>query len=175
MSQEWIDTLSWIYEEELAKAGFDRTPYIDFMARLKAREDHEASKWWTRWRFRFPEVQVFNFGKQIRSVYLHMIDSIKNGSLAMTIPWTGCGECPVLRVCDAMELGQDTEWVIENLYQKGATYHSFESQKQAPVPVGTIQEIIDTVLARTNGERSNDSWTSTSPPHAEAASVGGAV
>jgi hypothetical protein len=112
LSKEWVDTTTRTYLEAMREIGAEETDpyYAPHLARLRER-DLRDNPFFIRHRINVPQAAIASW-------WTNAIDTITEMANDPTITynraWTGCWDCGVRDLCDAMIRGDDVEWVKQN-------------------------------------------------------------
>jgi len=111
--------------------------YEPFIARLQERDAGDQTPFHTRHRVHFKQVAIQRWERDLCHLAVDMVDP----KIYPNFPWSGCWDCNVRDLCNAVQFGEDLEYVIRRDYRIG-TYGTRKAQKDlSPEEVNSIADL----------------------------------
>lgn len=127
---------------ELNKGGRDPIKYFEYMEYLEDRERNGDDRFFHREMFTYTNVQLDNWGEQVLMPVTHEIQGVHNTGSRIYPNFTSCDGCLVKDICNAMQLGDDVQGVIDLRYEV-KTYGTMQAvDSVTPSEVSSMSDLL---------------------------------
>lgn len=125
------------------ESGADPVQYLDYIGFLEDREREGDDRFFVRQVLHFPQTQLQAWGMDLRRIVADMTDG-PNIYPNFSNP-QACAGCFVRDLCDAQQLGEDTDAINAQRYVKGA-YGTVETVRHIqPQMVSSVADLVDSL------------------------------
>lgn len=124
--------------------------YEPFITRLEERDASDQTPFHTRHKVRFKQHAIQRWEQDLCQLAVDMVDP----KIYPNFPWSGCWDCNVRDLCNAVQFGEDLDYVVRRDYKVG-TYGTRKAQKDLTPEEVTSIEDLERIMER---KRSEYAW-----------------